>query len=237
MRAGASPFRPMRRLPSTRQERCAGRNSPNYMLHGTQTLQLLTDQLGSLRAVVDTATGNVVQRMQHDEFGNVVEDTNPGFVPFGFAGGIYDADTGLVRFGARDYDPVVGRWISKDPIRFGGGQANLYAYLNDDPVNSTDSGGRAKDPECVARVDNACETGCAKACSPGVCTAICQRAAEPDCEVPDPKEPDPDEPDPSCFEYGGDIYDNCRGLGQSISTCLNVFLTAYYHCINGFPHF
>ncbi|MCB9610787.1 MAG: hypothetical protein H6716_29655, partial [Polyangiaceae bacterium] len=37
------------------------------------------------------------------------------FVPFGFAGGIHDADTGLVRFGARDYDAVTGRWTSKDP--------------------------------------------------------------------------------------------------------------------------
>ena len=38
----------------------------------------------------------------------------------GFAGGLYDPDTGLVRFGARDYDAVVGRWITKDPISFGG---------------------------------------------------------------------------------------------------------------------
>jgi RHS repeat-associated protein len=46
-----------------------------------------------------------------------------------------------VTLGARDYDPVVGRWISKDPIRFGGGQANLYVYLNNDPVNGTDPSG------------------------------------------------------------------------------------------------
>ena len=65
--------------------------------------------------------------MDYDEFGQVVADTNPGFQPFGFAGGLYDADTGLTRFGARDYDPVVGRWTSKDPARFSGGW-NLYAY-------------------------------------------------------------------------------------------------------------
>jgi len=41
----------------------------------------------------------------------------------------------LVRFGARDYDPSVGRWTSKDPILFDGGQANLYVYVNNDPVN------------------------------------------------------------------------------------------------------
>ena len=68
-------------------------------------------------------------------------DSNPGFQPFGFAGGLYDPDTKLVRFGARDYDASIGRWVSKDPIRFGGGQANIYAYVNDDPVNRADRTG------------------------------------------------------------------------------------------------
>jgi len=90
-------------------------------------------QLGSPRLIVDTATGDVVQRLRHDAFGNVTEDTNPGLTPFGFAGGIYDHDTGLVRFGARDYDPMVGRWTAKDPIRFDSGDApNLYLYVNGD---------------------------------------------------------------------------------------------------------
>ncbi|MDS4031603.1 MAG: hypothetical protein RKO66_16235 [Candidatus Contendobacter sp.] len=35
-------------------------------------------------------------------------DTSPGFQPFGFAGGLYDKDTGLVRFGARDYGAADG---------------------------------------------------------------------------------------------------------------------------------
>ena len=40
--------------------------------------------------------------MDYDEFGRVVL-TNPGFQPFGFAGGLYDEHTELTRFGARDY--------------------------------------------------------------------------------------------------------------------------------------
>ena len=71
--------------------------------------------------VVDAATGVIAQRMDYDEFGLVTLDTNPGFQPFGFAGGLYDADTGLVRFGARDFDAVTGRWVLKDPSRFAGG--------------------------------------------------------------------------------------------------------------------
>ena len=68
-------------------------------------------------------------------------DTNPGFQPFGFAGGLYDRDTGLVRFGARDYDPKTGRWTAKDPILFAGGGANLYGYVQNDPVNWRDPNG------------------------------------------------------------------------------------------------
>jgi RHS repeat-associated protein len=79
-----------------------------------------------------------VQRPDYDEFGRVPPDTNPGFQPFGFAGGIQDPDTQLVRFGARDYDPEIGRWTTKDPIRFAGGDPNLYGYVLNDPVNLVD---------------------------------------------------------------------------------------------------
>ncbi len=99
---------------------------------------LTYDQVGSLRIVVDTS-GNVVKRIDYDSFGNVVFDSNPEFrVPFGFAGGLYDPDTGLIRFGYRDYDPDTGRWTAKDPIFFAGGDANLYGYVLGDPVNLID---------------------------------------------------------------------------------------------------
>ncbi len=76
--------------------------------------------------------------MDYDEFGNVITDTNPGLQPIEFAGGIDDRDTGLVSFGARDYDPETGRWTAKDPIRFAGGDPNLYGYVLNDPVNLVD---------------------------------------------------------------------------------------------------
>jgi RHS repeat-associated protein len=62
-------------------------------------------------------------------------------IPHGFAGGLLDSDTGLVRFGARDYDPVIGRWTVRDPILFEGGQANLYVYVNNSPSSVTDPKG------------------------------------------------------------------------------------------------
>jgi len=81
--------------------------------------------------------GEVAQRIDYDEFGQVLLDTNPGFQPFGFAGGLYDRASGQVRFSARDYDAEGGRWTAKDPIRFFGGM-NLYAYVVNDPVNWSD---------------------------------------------------------------------------------------------------
>mgnify|MGYP006335905819 FL=1 len=105
------------------------------------TYRLITDHLGSVRLVVNTSDGSVAQRLEYDEFGNVLLDTNPGFQPFGFAGGLYDADTGLVRFGARDYDAVAGRWTAEDPILFRGGSTNLYIYVGNDPVNRFDPTG------------------------------------------------------------------------------------------------
>lgn len=113
-------------------------NVPDYMIKGGVTYRIITDHLGSPRLVIDVATGTVAQRMDYDEFGNVTADTNPGFQPFGFVGGLYDRATKLVRFGARDYDPETGRWTAKDPILFEGGDANLYGYVLNNPVNITD---------------------------------------------------------------------------------------------------
>jgi RHS repeat-associated protein len=118
-------------------------NTPSYMTRGGRTYRIVSDLRGSVRLVLDAATSEVAQRLDYDTWGNVVQDTNPGFQPFGFDGGLYDRDSGLVRFGARDYDASAGRWTSRDPILFDGRQANLYVFVNDDPVNFVDPTGLA----------------------------------------------------------------------------------------------
>jgi RHS repeat-associated protein len=118
-----------------------GSTSPDCMVSGGVTYRIFSDQLGSPRLVVNTSTGAIAEQISYDEFGNVLSDTNPGFQPFGFAGGLYDQDTKLVRFGSRDYNPAIGRWTAKDPILFAGGDSNLYGYVVNDPVNMTDPAG------------------------------------------------------------------------------------------------
>lgn len=111
---------------------------PNSMEYSGQTFYLSYDQVGSLRTVADNL-GNIVKRIDYDSFGNILSDTNLSLnVPFGFAGGLHDRDTGLVRFGLRDYDPAIGRWTAKDPIDFAGGDVNLFNYIAADPVNRVD---------------------------------------------------------------------------------------------------
>jgi RHS repeat-associated protein len=100
--------------------------SPNSFSQG---LYLAYDQVGSLRAIAN-AEGNVVKRIDYDSFGNIIADTNPLFdIPFGFASGLLDRDTGFIGYGSRDYDPDTGRWTAKDPILFAGG---MSAFM--DPV-------------------------------------------------------------------------------------------------------
>jgi RHS repeat-associated protein len=142
-------------------------NVPDYMVRGGRTYRIVSDWRGDVRLVLDTTkTGAaaVVEQIDYDEWGNVTNLVDPAcslggtelcFQPFGFAGGVWDVTTGAVRFGARDYDPMERRWVSKDPILFDGGQENIYVYAGDDPVNKTDPTGQYVDPDCLQQcLDN-----------------------------------------------------------------------------------
>ena len=193
-----------------------GINVPDVMIKGGVTYRIVTDTVGSVRLVVDAAMGVVAQRLDYDEFGRVVLDTSPGFQPFGFAGGLYDPDTGLVRFGARDYDAEIGRWTAKDPLLFDGGDTNLYLYSLGDPLNRADPHGRAAVADYFCFAGGLLLSGGIFGESPDDLVDLC---------FPGPPMPprDPEAPDAGLCEEPDDIIesDTPEECQQKYEDCVN----------------
>ncbi|RYZ84341.1 MAG: hypothetical protein EOP06_18230, partial [Proteobacteria bacterium] len=119
-------------------------NTPDYSNSYVSNIgryRFIKDHLGSVRLVVNTSTGAVIQRMDYNDLGDTTADSNAGFQPYGYGGGIWDPTLRILKFGARDYEPETGRWTSKDPILFAGGDTNLYGYTVNDPINYIDPTG------------------------------------------------------------------------------------------------
>ncbi|SDK49086.1 RHS repeat-associated core domain-containing protein [Maridesulfovibrio ferrireducens] len=88
--------------------------------------------------------GYDVKRIIYDSFGNVLLDSGVSLdVCLGFAAGLHDKDTGLVHLGYREYAPIIGRFITPDPIGLAGGDVDVYGYCWDDPINFYDRTGLA----------------------------------------------------------------------------------------------
>ncbi|MEG3928320.1 RHS repeat-associated core domain-containing protein, partial [Microcoleus sp. T3_D1] len=101
-------------------------------------LWALTDQLGTVADWVDNS-GSVADRVRYDSFGGVVSQSNSAAGSrYGFTGRELDAETGLYYYRSRYYNPEIGRFIGEDSVGFGGGDANLYRYVKNSPVDSTD---------------------------------------------------------------------------------------------------
>jgi len=116
-------------------------HAPTAFTQNNEKYFILTDQIGSPRIITDSS-GTLIKEITYDSYGNVIFDSNESFeLPFGFAGGLKDKDTGLLSFGYRDYDPETGRWTARDPIGFEGGDSNLYGYVLGDPINLVDPEG------------------------------------------------------------------------------------------------
>jgi len=114
-------------------------DEPLAVQQGSATSFYHADGLGSIVALTNAA-GSVVQTYSYDSFGNI---TPSGGItqPFTYTAREYDSETGLYFYRARYYDPKAGRFITKDPISFAGGDVNLYGYVKNNPVNKTDPHG------------------------------------------------------------------------------------------------
>ncbi len=114
---------------------------PAYAVIGGTEYAEIPDVAGGPGLVIDATTGAIADHTVRTAMGVTLSQTHPGFQAIGYAGGLADPVTGLVRFGARDYDPATGRWTAPDPLGVGGGSANLYSYVGGDPVNRADPSG------------------------------------------------------------------------------------------------
>lgn len=87
----------------------------------------------------------VVNQYAYDPFGNITNQQEGVTQPFKFVGqfGVLTEPNGFYYMRARYYDPKVGRFVSEDPLGFGGGHENLSVYVADNPVMRIDPNGTA----------------------------------------------------------------------------------------------
>jgi len=115
-----------------------------------QILWPLTDHQGTVRdlAAVNAISGDteIVNTYRYNAYGILLAETDATVDHlFGFIGRVNQTDAGLINCLNRWYDPVIASWTTQDPITFQGGDANLYRYCGNDPVNSVDPSGLEED--------------------------------------------------------------------------------------------
>ncbi|MDI6774366.1 MAG: RHS repeat-associated core domain-containing protein [Verrucomicrobiota bacterium] len=119
-----------------------------YSGSSTNRYLALTDHLGTVHALADSS-GSIVESYRFDAWGRVLGVYNSSGQPinqsavgnrFLWAGKEYSWATGLYHNRARTYDPVTGRFLSKDPSGISGGLRD-YLYCHGDPINFIDFDG------------------------------------------------------------------------------------------------
>lgn len=97
------------------------------------------DLNGNVMGLVNATNGNISAKYEYGPFGEVFCSVGDmaKVNPFGFSTKYTDNETDLLYYGYRYYSPALGRWLSRDPIEERGG-LNLYAFVNNDPVNKWD---------------------------------------------------------------------------------------------------
>jgi RHS repeat-associated protein len=115
-------------------------DEPLAMRRSATTSYYQSDGLGSVTSL-SNSTGAAAQTYTYDSFGKIVATTGSLTNSFRYTGREFDSETSLYYYRARYYDPQGGRFVSEDPLGFGGG-INFYRFVNNDATNSIDPSGR-----------------------------------------------------------------------------------------------
>lgn len=109
---------------------------------GGNTYHVGYDASGNATTLVNAATGVIAASYEYDPFGNTLKAVGDFAAsnPFRFSTKYADAETGLVYYGERYYQPQTGRWLSRDPLGEAGGP-NLYAFVGNSPIGHIDPTG------------------------------------------------------------------------------------------------
>jgi RHS repeat-associated protein len=172
-------------------------DQPLAMSRGGQDYYIQADHQGSVIRVTDSA-GAVVNSYAYDAYGQRLTATEGVEIAFGYTGREYDAESGLMYYRARVYDPAAGRFLQTDPLGFGAGDFNLYRYVLNDPVDLNDPSGKLGRAIIVA---GACVVGGATSYSAfilGITTALAIEAGfKEDLGPPAPAEAPTPTPKPT----------------------------------------
>jgi RHS repeat-associated protein len=120
-------------------------DEPLAMLRGGTTSFYEADGLGSITSL-SNAAGAIANNYTYDSFGNLVTTSGSIVNNFRYTGREWDAETGLYYYRARYYDPVAGRFLGEDPIRFKAG-TNFYKYVKNNSLRFRDPSGKCESPD------------------------------------------------------------------------------------------
>jgi len=112
-------------------------DEPLSMLRGGATSYYQNDGIGSITSLSNQAAA-LAGTYTFDSFGKLTASTGTITNPFRYTGREFDTETGVYYYRARYFDPGSGRFISEDPIRFGGDGPSFYVYVNNDPTDFVD---------------------------------------------------------------------------------------------------
>ena len=104
-------------------------NSPTHQLYIP-----FYDNIGNVTRYVD-GNGNTVAQYTYDAFGKLIAKSGPltDFFRHRFSTKYFDAETGLYYYGYRFYNPILMRWLNRDPMGEEGG-LNLYGFCHNNSL-------------------------------------------------------------------------------------------------------